>query len=533
MSSQPTGLQDNQSGKAYLQYYGLTQDPFAAPEQMSFVTGQHEKLLRLLNHLLSFSHKLIVLTGSRAVGKSQLLEALAREKPTSAQVSHMKALSADSPAQMLREVASGFRLDLSPDVSKEQAQASLKRFLAELQEERQCGWVLVDDAHLLHLDVLSVLCDLAFENSDVLHMILCGESGLMVKLKSLTIIQKNAQLLYHHALRSFNIKECRQYLFELFKRCGQEDKIPFKEADYLKIYQQSKGQPLQIIRCAERLLIEGADRLLARNHVGGWAWVSGGVLALALAFVVTAWFWPELDATDSPPAKQVTSIPLNQVRSIERHPPAQSAVRVKPMVSALDDADKAKLEPVLPQAKAEPQPDMTQSPEDEVKQDLIDTPKDFALESQTQLIATPPAPERVEQKELPVSGKVVGANASPSAPEPAKPKAVARADSTSAFARRLQKDQARIAALNPKMYTLQLLGSHEEKSILGLLQSLPEDDQYMLFQTEHKGKAWYVLVYGGFGNRQQAEQAAKDLPKQLNAKAAWIRSVASVQQQIR
>ena len=71
------GLQSqgvSQDADAYINYYGLTGDPFNPENALFFTSAQLEKLLRLFNYLARFSRKLVVVTGSSGVGKTTLLE---------------------------------------------------------------------------------------------------------------------------------------------------------------------------------------------------------------------------------------------------------------------------------------------------------------------------------------------------------------------------------------------------------------------------------------------------------------------------
>ena len=53
-----------------------------------------------------------------------------------------------------------------------------------------------------------------------------------------------------------------------------------------------------------------------------------------------------------------------------------------------------------------------------------------------------------------------------------------------------------------------------------------------MFKTIYRNKDWYVLVYGIYSSRIEAQAALKEMPAELNNIKPWIRSIASVQELI-
>lgn len=72
-------------------------------------------------------------------------------------------------------------------------------------------------------------------------------------------------------------------------------------------------------------------------------------------------------------------------------------------------------------------------------------------------------------------------------------------------------------------YTIQLLGSFSQDEVKQKLNSL-HFAQLQIFQEQFKHKPWYVLGFGHYITRQQAQQSLQNLPKKLrNSSGAWIR----------
>ena len=77
---------------------------------------------------------------------------------------------------------------------------------------------------------------------------------------------------------------------------------------------------------------------------------------------------------------------------------------------------------------------------------------------------------------------------------------------------------------------MQILGTRVEKNAQALVQQ--HGGSYRYFAKQHEGKPLYVVTYGNFANRAAAVAAVKSLPASLQAGKPWVRSLASVQQEI-
>ncbi|MEP3590263.1 MAG: SPOR domain-containing protein, partial [Marinobacter sp.] len=56
---------------------------------------------------------------------------------------------------------------------------------------------------------------------------------------------------------------------------------------------------------------------------------------------------------------------------------------------------------------------------------------------------------------------------------------------------------------------------------------LPEDNKLRYTVGERDGKPWFMLVYGNYATRNEAETAAATLPDALNVDRPWIRTYES------
>ena len=82
---------------------------------------------------------------------------------------------------------------------------------------------------------------------------------------------------------------------------------------------------------------------------------------------------------------------------------------------------------------------------------------------------------------------------------------------------------------DPRKFTLQLLGARQTDSVQQFLRKYADlNGKAVYFHTRHDSRDWYAVVYGVYASREQAQQAIKRLPQELQSGSPWIRSFASI-----
>jgi len=513
-------IKTSQTEHQYLNYYGIKVDPFAA--DILLVTPELEKLLRLLSHLVNYGQKLIVLTGEKGVGKTTILEELLRRQSGDERLCRIQALKLDTPSQVLREASKAFELAVDETCDKAQILVKLSSFFADLATDAERCMIVIDDAHLLKRSVLEPLVELALKHPASLQVILSGQPSLYEGLTALPLIRNNTQLIYHHSLEAFTFKSCKQYLHALFNQSGQQSSLPFSDAEFLEIYQQSQGLPGQINRCARQVLEDGVERLLRGETSYHWKRASGVILALSIMVLSTALFWPNDRASEevvTPSVNVGISKPIT-VRRVERQSVAKASV------GGLN-SDLAEMAGGVVSAP------ITNRLEFESSQELIDSHTPFSLTEQRTKIDQDTL---IKNKKDRTPGNLLDNTEHTKTLTQVEEKSILDSASPTLVAGGVDPsfspDEEAILAIDPNNYTVQLLGLREEQGILAMLKGLPSDEKYRYFKTEHQNGPWYVLVYGDFSDRQQAIDAAAALPKKLRPKSAWIRRVSGIQKSL-
>lgn len=93
-------------------------------------------------------------------------------------------------------------------------------------------------------------------------------------------------------------------------------------------------------------------------------------------------------------------------------------------------------------------------------------------------------------------------------------------------------NNSRIATIAGKHYTLQLMGVSNEANLKRFVAANKLENVH-IYHTTRQGKSIYILIYGQYQSRAQAEQAMRKLPLALQQLKPWIRNYASVQADMR
>lgn len=77
-------------------------------------------------------------------------------------------------------------------------------------------------------------------------------------------------------------------------------------------------------------------------------------------------------------------------------------------------------------------------------------------------------------------------------------------------------------------YTIQLLAASQENEINHYIQTHDLGGKTVSYRANRNGKDWYILTYGVYKTRQDAEEALEELPGTLRGLKPWVNTVAAV-----
>lgn len=77
-------------------------------------------------------------------------------------------------------------------------------------------------------------------------------------------------------------------------------------------------------------------------------------------------------------------------------------------------------------------------------------------------------------------------------------------------------------------YTIQLLGASHEEEANSFIKTHSLQGKAIYYRTQRNGGSWYVVVYGLYKNRSEAQHALQQLPEDLRGSGAWVNSISNV-----
>lgn len=86
---------------------------------------------------------------------------------------------------------------------------------------------------------------------------------------------------------------------------------------------------------------------------------------------------------------------------------------------------------------------------------------------------------------------------------------------------------------NPALYTLQITSSRKENVILKIAKNSDLEHKASYFHTFNKGKDWYILTYSIYSSLEEAEDAVKTMPLEIQGLSPWARSLSSIHEAIK
>ena len=513
--------------EAYLEFYGFSHDPFAARVPgFKFFPAQRKPVLGQLHHLARYSQLLLVVSAPQGAGKTLLRQALVAS--SNKQAVHALVISARGAADeygLLRQVAQGVQIE-GGDLHAIMAQ------IAQLSMTGQEVYLLVDDAELLSDEAINALLLLAAGNADGrAHVFLFAGPELLPRLDELA---RGDECFHIIELQPYELDETREYLGQRLEGAGQGLEL-LGEEQIEAIHERSGGWPGAINQVAREVLGEAmlAQRARAGRAGGGLKLPGKHMLAAAVVVlgVVAAFFMQgQPGSSSSDPALAV--LPLGA--------PAAEPVEV-PVAPAVEFAGNAKPVPLPLVGEAQP-----------VMREPLALAASGADEQLAEVapLAGSAAPEPVQPVApvaAPVAAPVVAAPAPVVATAPVKvaPAVVAPAKPAPAPA-----SPAPAPVVTPKAmpapavasggnwyaaqagsrYTLQILGTRSESSARAFVRE--QGSEYHYFKKQHQGQPLYVVTYGSFATRDQAQAALRRLPAKVQAGKPWPRTLASIQQEM-
>ena len=533
----------------YLSHYQFEHDPFSGRgSSFKFFPAKRRSVLNELQHLARYSKLMLVVTGPQGSGKTVLHQALVAQVTEPAQSIVISANAAVDAASMLAQVSSALGL-FDSEI------ADVLKHIEQMSVAGKEVHVLIDNAEYLEESALLFLQRLAQGMNDACaRVVLFSDSSINPLLEK---IADNADLHYVIALEPWDDDETLEYIEQRLIDAGQPIDV-FSAQQLRDIYTQSQGWPGRVNSIAKSMLIGQMSRKSSGKKAAVMPIkyiVISAVIALALLL-----FWLlSKDGSDS-------------IRQQDAVAPVVEQLKPEPVVIPATPASNSKIEvpldlnpvPVVrePLAQAlnaeEDEAQLLNEPYTDAQLEALRNAPAYTAEHEQRSAADAPQTDTapvVEELPEPVPVPVVSVPVPVSTPpaqatkpvvQPvkkpvAKPAAVVR--KAAAPAKPVQRKAAASSLKGtsghsqwfkqqaPTRYTLQVFGTSSEAKARAFVQQ--DAAQYHYFRKLHQGKTLFVVTYGSFADRASAHLAINGLPEKIRNDKPWIRTILSIQNELR
>ncbi len=529
---------------------GLKTDPFApdTPLESLFPGAMRRASLDQMQLLARESEDIVALTGPAGSGKTTLGDFFARHADRDQVIARIRATLLTTPSQLLEDMFKSFVLDFPQQATLAELKAALQRYFAALHRQSRTVVLLVDSAHELGDDALSLLTKLALNDNHhaTFHLLLLGEPSLLEMLDYTCPMREGQPQFTAVQLPAFSLEETRAYLRYRLSAAGynQEDTartLPYSNRQVERIHKLSGGIPASINARASDLLGDGGldilDLLprLPAELPRPYVYATAGALAVIVLVALLMGGNEDTELAQSNLSEPVP-IPLealNTIRTVDEALDVDSDPAIGdnvatglatgiPLTTPLDTSNApapqtnagtaaANSATATPEASATP----AVAPARAVASAPAATSASPVTSASTPAPATTPA-------------RAVAATTPAPAAAPARPAAAAStADATAPLA----SQHTRIRALPANQFTVQLLGSTSRANVEDFVRRHASTPLYW-FETRNQGNPWFVIMMGAYPSRAAAQTAASGLAGELGRLEPWIRSIGTIHGEI-
>ena len=544
-----------------LQALALERSPFeeGPAGEFFFATPALTQRLDLLHHLIQLSDLLIVVSGPSGAGKTSFLGKVLEGAGNHWRPCPITAVGTLGVRALLERIMGG--LDV-PDrgTLDDEPESRLRRLAAHLEKlaaQGDLATVVVDDAGLLEDDALELVTQLAMRSSSLrARIVLAGDGALVERVLAIAARDGAKDLVHLVELPNLTEEQTGDYLHTRLGVAGMSGDSPFSPEAVTRIRRESNGIPRAINVLAEQELASLATRVTdeaRRSRLAGllmhW-WKGLAVVAVAAVILAVAILVLPSQAPDngpSAPPPRIIDLATTQgsvegakqdgpTFVIHGDPIPQSEpirAEVASVAPGTQDAaeratSSAKSASDAPPPAAASKPSASSTPSDAALTSGK-APSDEAAKPRLLDAAAPPKPPS------PGAG-TPRANAPQSAPAPVKssppPSSTSRGTPKRAGVGRSIRTAAWIRAQPLGNYTIQLMGTFNRAAMRRYVVASDIGDRGAWFRSRHKGRPWFVVVYGSYPNRGAAVATAGRLPPRIAPGEPWVRKFADVVQVI-
>ena len=485
--------------------YGFLKDPFDSNTRNDFfIPKSWEDYLDILPQFSRYCDMLVLLTGENDIGKTAIINIFFKEENVKKEVVFTNGKECSSTDYLLNMLHQKFKAPYDPE-HKTPLTQQLDQQLEFLKANKHQCLLIIDDADQLPLEVRQACLQIIQQQSTVdtcMPVVLVGKPILVEQFNALLTPSTAEKCLYTIHMEPFTHDEVEEYLHWCCAQASPTSKniFPFSREDIDTIFHTSHGVAANVDHAARQIL--SLNKKSAFNLSGLF---QGKVL-----------WWTVVLA--------IIMILLTIYQRISE-PSRNTAHQIETPMTALQPA--TSVQTPAPVA-AEPAPATTPAP-------TATTPVAEPAMPAATTPTTTPAPEVVPAQEpgpvIVAPTPVVTAPAKAASKKPVvKPAPAAPTLFTSVMSKKLAAQKQQVLSVKPQFFALQLTASSNLKGIQTFINQNQLVSTAMIVQTMRDGKPWFMVIYGMFPTRQEADTIAAQMKmKKINA---WVRTYASIQKEI-
>lgn len=546
--------------------YGLGQDPLAMDFPF-FAGAQRQYALETIRHLAAFGDMALLVTGGRGSGKTRLLAELVRAESERLKFHRLTVADITTEQSLADALLRIAHHGLGAGRSSRDAIFGFFKWSETATRKGQRIVLLLDDADHMPAAVVRVLlaAHRAADCSQCAVPVLTGADGLVSALGIAEANDSVQQRIHQVHLRPLTQKELSEYLAPRIEKAGGSPATLLSNARLKRLHELSQGSFARLKRTAPAVWLDIAGHQPSPSSkpegpgLKKLMWPALAILLLGGSWLVVSRQYESMVA----PEPEVVAKPEPERKTVRLGPDAEIWTDVPlPEEKAADQSDLAENKPaeqysVAPTERAplpaeepdSPEPSNVMKQSAPAEDDLAEADRDASEPSSETAaeVVTGNGEETLPPETAPGNG--VGQSAdqdgvadedsiaeeqqAPEAPQPApesgqtEPQAPGSTESN---------DKPAYDVANPERfrpveqlrqregYTAQYIAGYEEDTALDFLAEHPGLEELVYTRSTRKGKPWYVVIYGGFASREEADQAVSQLPQGLAQRDVWIRS---------
>jgi DamX protein len=459
-------------------FYGLKYDPFGAlVDAMVFSgAGGRYEIAETIRHLLTYSPQDGLVIGPIGSGKRMLTQHVLKMLEDHWRIAWLDGSEVETTDELLKEIVGQLGLGLKVEPDADSMVAQINQVIAERAESGEAFLLVIQYADQLVEPLLALAARFR------------TPSQLETRLRQLWLVESDESISglheddwFSYPLNALSDDDAALYLKDRLVAAGNVGDLPFTPKDIIRLNQMSKGSLLALNELARDYLIGTTFRTAEKTKGFPITHMIAGIAALTIVSIALLYNLNEKKGAVTQVELTPTTEPLSSVQQ------------------KLADAA-AKIEAKTQQ--------VTETPELVSEQGVAPNP-----------VANSQAIEVVEPSE-------VGAGATGTAKDETVPVKVESANA--ALAPKSEAATNLLARAKDAQFTMQLIGVHDRNKLNVVVQEFSEPNLVDIVETTYEGKPWYVLIYGQFDSKIEAQNAVGSLPKSFEKQTPWIRTFSAI-----